>query len=277
LRLLKIKLRAPSAHYRIPHSNNPHTTYPAPPYSTVIGILCNMLGKREHIVHFTKQNFCLGMLSSYQSVTREYVWYRNLSVEAHQKRYITTANRQWQERPDHPGGQSPVQIDVLNNVQLIIYLSHSEEIMESIGENATRPERWINHIHLGRSEDWAIPVQTELTNLKAEQKAELTSRTGSYYQWMPKPEFYYQDGEAREEYRSVYEKNKGSVNLVSSLYRFINPVTGEPSNSPAGSIRNFNYIVAKLSCAPLPYKAPALPTDIEEKCSVYLSLIKGGC
>lgn len=274
MQLLKIKLRAPSAHYRIPHSSNPHCTYPVPPYSTAIGILCNILGDKEGIASLLDEDFALGMLSRYGSVTREYVWYRNLNPDMHRGRYLAAANRRWQENPDHPGGQSPIQIDVLNDVQLIIYLWHRDEVLDQIISNAGNPQQWRNHIHLGRAEDWAIPVQIQKTELELSQSAELTNQANQHYQWLPKLDYYW-DTTTADGYRFVYERGKGTVNLVSAKYRFVNPHTGELSPVSDGAIRDFSYILAKIGCASVPFQAPALLVDTEEKSPVYLARIKG--
>ncbi|MEM4314681.1 MAG: CRISPR-associated protein Cas5, partial [Thermoplasmata archaeon] len=47
MRSLKLKIYQPHAHYRIPFTYQRRHTYPIPPYSTVIGLLCNILGIRN--------------------------------------------------------------------------------------------------------------------------------------------------------------------------------------------------------------------------------------
>ncbi len=273
MQVLKIILEAPSAHYRIPHSSNPHCTYPLPPYSTVIGILCNILGDSEQIANFLNEDFALGMLSSYQNITREYVWYRNLNAKMHNARYADISQRRWQERPDHPGGQSPITVEVLNQVNLIIYLHHRTDVIEQLMDNLERPERWFSHIHLGRSEDWAILVEKTNIQLEITREVKLTSRAGQYYQWLPgiectwKPTANYQD---------YYQLTRGAESLISSTYRYINPLSGEPVDSSAGAIRNFNYIAAKLHCSPVPYTVPDFYVDADQCCPIFLARIKGG-
>jgi len=44
MKALLIKIYQPTAHYRMPFTYQRRHTYPIPPYSTVIGFLCNMLG-----------------------------------------------------------------------------------------------------------------------------------------------------------------------------------------------------------------------------------------
>lgn len=42
--ILRIRIYRPQAHYRVPFTYQRRHTYPIPPYSTVIGFLCNVLG-----------------------------------------------------------------------------------------------------------------------------------------------------------------------------------------------------------------------------------------
>lgn len=276
MRSLKIKLQAPSAHYRIPHSSNPHSTYPVPPYSTVIGILCNILGDKDIIAKFLEEDFGMGMLSRYETLTREYVWYRNLDLEQHKSRYTTVLNRHWQERPDHPGGQSPVSVEVLNGVWLNIYLIHQPHFLQKIAENLQHSEKWLSHIHLGRSEDWAVPIEAKMIDLESSQDPAMTRNSGQFYQWLPRPEYCWKDNDL-EAYTEFYKVCKGTVNLVSSKYKYVRPLSGELSPGSAGAIRNFSYTKAKVSCAPVPFLRYAFRVDAEEYCPVYFARIKGGC
>lgn len=278
MQTLKIKLHAPSAHYRMPHSSNPHCTYPVPPYSTVIGILCNILGNKDKIQEFLAVDFGLGMLSRYESLTREYVWYRNLNQQQHKRRYNTVSNRRWQERPDHPGGQSPVSVEVLNEVELNIYLMHRMEFLKVITENLLYPERWFNHIHLGRSEDWAWPVRAQIINLEASREPAMSRNAGSYFQWIPRPEYCW-DTTATHDYIEYYKSCKGTLTLVSNKYHYVLPSTGKLSSSSTGAIRNFTYIKAKMSAAPVSFLKPAvlpeLYVDPAEHCPVHFARIEG--
>jgi CRISPR-associated protein Cas5, N-terminal domain len=47
LKTLRLKIYQPQAHYRVPFTYQRRHTYPIPPYSTVIGLLCNVLGIRN--------------------------------------------------------------------------------------------------------------------------------------------------------------------------------------------------------------------------------------
>jgi len=48
MKALLIQIYQPTAHFRIPFTYQRRHTYPIPPYSTVIGLLCNLLGIYYH-------------------------------------------------------------------------------------------------------------------------------------------------------------------------------------------------------------------------------------
>ncbi|MGB9677695.1 MAG: CRISPR-associated protein Cas5, partial [Candidatus Ratteibacteria bacterium] len=48
MKVSKLKIYQPQAHYRIPFTYQRKHTYPIPPYSTIIGLLCNVLGIRNY-------------------------------------------------------------------------------------------------------------------------------------------------------------------------------------------------------------------------------------
>ena len=279
LKVLRIKVFMPNAHFRVVHSNNPRKTYPVPPYSTVIGFLANILGNVEMIEKMVSGELVLGVLAQHEYVTREYTWLRNLSFEQHLGRHVTAENRTWQGVAEHPGGQSPVVVEVLNEVTVWIYVYHAEPgILEAILQNAHRPEKWFSHLHLGRSEDWAAVETVGMVELKTSNLAADMSETGRYFQWMPFPDSAFGVGRhiSGQEYCELYNyKTQNPAVLVTSLYKLVEAHLG---GGRTGVIRNFKYIPARLTDSQIPFldsfKLPVLFTDPENFVAVYLVRIK---
>lgn len=281
MQALKINFSAPSAHYRIPHSNNPHATYLLPPFSTVIGLLANILGERQLIDNLLAADFGLGIHSSYETLSREYVWYRNISADAHKGRYVIANQRQWQERPDHLGGQSPITVEVLNNVHLTIYLVHPDlDIAKQLINMAHKPERWLSHLHLGRAEDWAVIENIKMVELVASNETKYLKNVRNHYQWLPQPDYAWEVDQLFG-YDQFFAKCNGVLNLITSRYRLVSPETGKVVKNAASAIRNFDYIKVKLMSGPLPFinwvTLPQVWVDPEAQSPVYLTRIGKGC
>lgn len=281
LSVVRLRLSGPSAHFRMVQSSDPRRTYPLPPYSTVIGILANVLGDKNIINTMLSKPFGLGILCQFSYVTNEYTWMRNLYTEAHFKRFATLENRKWQGTPEHPGGQSPVTVQVLNEVEVWIYLGHPlPEIKNKLLENLKKPEGWLSHIHLGRSEDWAEPCALDDLELKIGSGPPDYSKAKKYYQWMPESKNYEQltQGAGRndslEDYKKVYEKMSGSVSLVTTVYKLIN---SSKNGNQAVMIRNFDHIPAKIFNSQVPWISsksyPRFWFDPDLKTPVYLAYI----
>ncbi len=277
LRVLKLKIVAPSAQFRVIHSNNPRKTYPLPPYSTVIGILANILGEQDKINHMLDSKFALGIVSQYQYLSREYTWMRNMSRNAHLGRFHSIENRKWQEIPEHPGGQSPITVEVLNEVELYIYLYHSDtEVLNHLKANMCAPEKWLSHIHLGRAEDWGGIENYKIMDLTTSNTGSSFRGATSYFQWMPEPDFAFglDDHINQEEYLELYNKMQGNVVLVSSLYKLVE-VTHKDGAS--WKIRNFQHVPARICSSQIPFlnnfTLPNLFTDNELNTPVYMALI----
>lgn len=275
--VLRLSFAAPSAHFRIIQSRTPRRTYPLPPYSTVIGILANIMGCQEKIEDMLRQQFALGILCSCGYITREYTWLRNINSKAHKKRFARTDLREWQGMVDHPGGQSPVVVEVLNDVLLTVYISHPEaEILNTLQINMAKPDKWLSHIHLGRSEDWAIPEEARMVDLKVSNKPYDLSRAERFYQWMPDPKYCLSEENLVTDYEQLYMRMQGSVCLVTSIYNLVE-VPEFNGTSKASIIRNFSHIPARMVNSPVPFledlSLPQLLCDQELHVPVYLALI----
>lgn len=158
---LRLVLYMPQAHWRVPFAYQRRHTLPLPPFSTVIGLLCNMLGIRNlrgdgapcrcsrctqvyqslsqqgpngenradpHddinaiLYHELVNHLELSIAGTFKTKTTEYTWFRNLNVKSHEQRFGSPTNRVLDFTVEHPGGQQPVLIDILNDVHLIIHI-----------------------------------------------------------------------------------------------------------------------------------------------------------
>jgi CRISPR-associated protein Cas5t len=269
INVLKFNISLPSANFRVVQSNNPRRTYPLPPYSTVIGFLANIIGNQENINMMLAQPFALGIASKYECITREYTWLRNLNSKMHKKRFSSKDNRLWQGVPEHPGGQSPITIEVLNEVKVVIYLQHpKQEVEDILLENYNRPETWLSHLHLGRAEDWAIIDSTNKIELLLSNQPGTFKQAASYYQWLPSLEYAFglEGLIKRNEYEELYKKIQGNAVLVTSFY--------ERVELEEAVIRNFYHVSAHLCCSQIPFlddfSLPSLLTDEELHLPVFL-------
>lgn len=232
MKLLRLRIYQPHAHYRIPFTYQRRHTYPIPPYSTVIGFLCNMLGidNQSKPEYKSLQSIKMSIAGRFESKTTEYIWFRNLSKTAHLGRFSTVENRSVGGHVEHIGGQSPVSMDILNEMHLIIYLGHDDEkFLETIEEALLNPVGRLEIVHLGRAEDWIVfedkPQFIEI-------KDDLVRRDANYrhFFWIP--------------------ENHNSYNTVDGLlYRL--PTFWEVEDFDRTlnrhGIRNFDFISAKLN------------------------------
>lgn len=267
--ILRFNVSLPSANFRVAQSNNPRRTYPMPPYSTVIGLLANIIGNQENIDMMLAEPFALGIACKYENMTREYTWLRNLNSEMHKRRFYFKDNRMCQGVPEHPGGQSPITIEVLNEVTVVIYLQHpQQEIEDILLNNYNRPETWISHLHMGRSEDWAIIDSVNKMELLLSNKPGSFKQAASYYQWLPLPEYAFglEGLIKRNDYEGLYNKIQGSAVLVTSFY--------ERVKMNEAVIRNFDHVPAHLCRSQIPFlddfSLPSLLTDEELHLPVFL-------
>lgn len=212
---LRIELELSQAHFRKPWSFSIRHTYPVPPFSTVIGFLCNVLGDKGLLF---QNDFGLAVFSRFESLDCEYTWLRNLSPKAHKAKYHSYSNRQLRDNNiEHPGGQSPVRIFVLNDVKLLLYLNcENENLYSLIQEGFKRPGQWFSHLHLGRSEDWVVVKSAEVVKLE---KKSYSGKT-EYMTWIPSPEEYLNAGKT-DGYERTFHTLKGRTMLIPAKYEIV--------------------------------------------------------
>lgn len=199
LKVLKIKIYQPQAHYRIPFTYKRRHTYPVPPYSTVLGLIANVLGIRNvpgqeepciksdcDCDYHKLKKLKLAICGNFQSKSTEYVWLRNLHKDYHRQRFGVVHNRSVSGRVEHIGGQSPILVDVLNDVTILIYVYQKDEsFLEKIKLNFENPTKRSGVLHLGRAEDWIVPEKIDFVGLVMKQ---INGNYG-YFFWIPAKSF----------------------------------------------------------------------------------------
>ena len=204
IKSLKIKIYQPSAHFRIPFTYQRRHTYPLPPYSTVIGFLCNMLGifRQDHDLFIKLKKSGLAVAGCFDSKNTEYIWFRNLSKKSHETYYGSEKIRVKNGAVQHIGGQSPMKIDVLENFRVIIHLlNEDEQFLDTLLENLKDPVNRLEVMHLGRAEDWLVMEKLKIIELTE------SSQDGDFghFFWIPQ-EVYYPE-EVKSEFK--FEKADG--------------------------------------------------------------------
>lgn len=236
VKALRIILYQPHAHYRLPFTHHRRHSYPIPPYSTVRGFLCNVLNIRGHTLgedpernqDFQKLKAVkMGIAGQFEAKTTEYLWFRNLSKEEHVKRFGSVENRKMWGIGEHPGGQAPVLVDVLNEVRVVVYLVHEDSaFLEHIYNSLKNPCKRLYPLYLGRSEDWVV-----IEDVSREVVLEFKTRDADFghFFWIPE-KLYLPPG-----------KNFDFNRVEGIFYRV--PFFWELREGN----RNFQYVLAKLS------------------------------
>lgn len=173
--VLRLKIYQPQAHYRIPFTYQRRLTYPIPPYSTIIGFLCNACGvddQKNGLYENVIRKLKISIAGRFKTKTTEMIWFRNLSKKAHIGTYGAIDNREKNGQIGHIGGQAPMKIDVLEDVELIIHLYHENEDnkdkLKELQKKLENPENRLQVLHIGRAEDWIVYQEIKLfeDNLK---------------------------------------------------------------------------------------------------------------
>lgn len=308
VKVLRLKIYQPHAHYGVPYTFTIKHTYPIPPYSTVIGLMCNVLGVKsagekpeEYIIDdlfIDFKSFADGLYvaicGNFETITRDLVWFRKLNVEKGKgkiDRFVDLV-------PRHPGKQIPVKVDVLEDVRLLIYVAHErEDVVERLKEVFKNPKNRNHHLHLGRSEDWIVydGDPEESIVVLGEDKIRVCELVGrcDFYTWLPdyrvrngggksnheqkefeKVGFPHLSGDVvkklKESYVHFFEEVKGSLHNVGSFYRLV--------GKGKVKVRDFEYVPVKLfegGSFPLGVRGPyrAL-TDVEMRVPLFFAKMK---
>ncbi|MCD6484775.1 MAG: CRISPR-associated protein Cas5 [Candidatus Odinarchaeota archaeon] len=120
-KILRIHLRMPVAHWRIPFTQqNLHRTYPLPPPSTVLGMIHNLCGCKtgEEI-----RGIDIAIAGRYEFVFYQYQIFRNLYKD-----------KKSAYKEAHRGGSMPNKVQLLGNVELYIYIKDEGACLEKNGD-----------------------------------------------------------------------------------------------------------------------------------------------
>ncbi|MCX7611578.1 MAG: type I-B CRISPR-associated protein Cas5b [Ignavibacterium sp.] len=193
MKILRLQIYQPQAHYRIPFTYQRRHTYPIPPYSTVIGFLINLLGIYDQSSNDYQRGILdlkISITGKFTSKTTEMIWFRNLAKDFHEQRFGYYENRMIGGHLEHFGGQSQMFIDVLHDVYLFIYLYHNDEsFLQKIYAAILNPKDRLEVLHLGRAEDWIVFI--DLPKF-LEDNIEISERGKHFHQFIWIPEKVYQ-------------------------------------------------------------------------------------
>ncbi|MGK9475602.1 type I-B CRISPR-associated protein Cas5b [Melioribacter sp. OK-6-Me] len=244
MHLLRIRIYQPNAHYRLPFAYQRRQTYPLPPYSTVIGFLINALGiwdQRDNFYNEGIKNLKISLAGKFDSKITEYVWFRNMSKKAHNSRFHYPGNRVNNGTVEHPGGQSPMRIDVLNDVHLLLYLGHeSIDVLKRIGEELSDPANRLEILHLGRAEDWIVLEEEPKLLDDSQIVYEHNGGNFNHFFWIPQ-KFYIHENEIWKQID--YDGFEG---LLYNLPTF-STIEGYEDNYNRHGRRTFDYVKTKLN------------------------------
>ncbi len=240
--ILRLRIYQPQAHYRVPFTYQRRHTYPIPPYSTVIGFLCNVLGIDDQEKEEFKQlrRIKISIAGHFETKTTEYIWFRNLAKSAHLDRFGSVENRYIGGHIEHIGGQSPISMDVLHEMRLVIHLAHEDkEFLEDIRHSLENPVRRLETLHLGRAEDWI--VLEELSGPCELSRLEVKREDGDYehFFWIPQKMYLPPSGGGISDFSQL----EGLVYRLPTFWT----VEGYAQTRNRHGRRIFEYMTAKLS------------------------------
>jgi len=238
MKALKIVIYQPQSHFRIPFTYQRRHTYPLPPYSTLIGFIINVMGLiNQKCDDFKKlKDIKISISGNFDNKITEFIWFRNLHKEAHKVKFHIYKNREINGHLEHPGGQSPILIDILINLHLVIHLWHNDfNFLTRIKSNIENPINRMEVIHLGRSEDWIVYEDIEFVDL------ELSNRHKNYnrFFWIPESCMISENQSNNLAYKAI-------EGVVYQLPTFSYIKDYEKTFNKNG-LRNFTYINVKLN------------------------------
>jgi len=264
--ILRLRIYQPQAHYRVPFTYQRRHTYPIPPYSTVIGFLCNLLGidDQEKDDYKNLKAIKISIAGRFESKTTEYTWFRNLSK--HVERFGSVENRSIGGHVEHIGGQSPLSIDILNDVRLVIHLAHEDSsFLEHIRSSLENPDRRLEILHLGRAEDWIVIEElSQVSQLSSFEVCRVDADFRHFF-WIPE-RFYLPTA---KDSASDFDRYEGLRYRLSTFWT----VEDYAATQNRHGRRIFEYITVKLSDGFL--KEQRFLFDRECKLPVFLADLGG--
>lgn len=265
--ILRLRIYQPQAHYRVPFTYQRRHTYPIPPYSTVIGFLCNALGidDQEKDEYKKLRYIKISIAGRFDSKTTEYTWFRNLVKSAHVERFGSVENRSSGGHVEHMGGQSPISIDVLHDVRLVIHLAHEDDsFLEEIQSSLENPVRRLEVLHLGRAEDWVVIEELSEVSLSSLEVCRVDADFRHFF-WIPE---HFYTPEAKDS-ASDFDRYEGLRYRLPTFWTVEDYTTTRNRHGR----RIFEYITVKLSDGLL--KGKRFLFDKECNLPVFLADLRG--
>ena len=133
-------------------------------------------------VQYKKLTDCkLSVSGRFEQKLTEYIWFRNLSKGSHEKYFGSAETREKNGEINHIGGQSPMRIDVLENIHLNIHLAGDENFLRELEAYLHDPVNRLETVHLGRAEDWIVFESIQLVELEKSDR----DKNYNHFFWIP--------------------------------------------------------------------------------------------
>lgn len=173
-KFLRLHLFQPSANYRLPYAYQRRLTYPLPPYSTVLGFLTNLVKDHPSISRYLEQEkkqlpiSGIAICGRFLSKVSEYIWFRGFGHKDKASKGEILRYRMY-GLPEHPGKQLPGVVEVLENVEVVVYLaSKKSDFLKNLMDALKSPKPY-EIPHLGRAEDLVMLRSVALVNVEKDQ------------------------------------------------------------------------------------------------------------
>ena len=150
-RAIKIKLHQQQAVYRNPSTSEIIETFPLPPPSTILGLIC-ALTKQQHIS--SQINFSIS--GNHDTLIRDYQWFKK-------GKSLTTY---------------PILVHMLFDVNLTLHIvASNDNLLDKIRESFLSPQ---SYMYLGRAEDLLNVYDLKFVDLKSQNFEEIELEQSHY-------------------------------------------------------------------------------------------------
>ncbi len=203
MKVLRLHLYQPTANYRPHFATATRNTYPLPPPSSVLGLIHKILKMKEGSTYREKgetiEGINLCILGKYQSMNWDYQWFLIPTKKAREinVNLFTSSLSLYKGKTFI---QMPLKVQILSDVELLIYISLNEKAVEIINNKFGISNNEIeyaleklkelflteheNILYLGRAEDLLI-VQKKLTKIIEVNKTTSPPNIKDYSMWVP--------------------------------------------------------------------------------------------
>jgi CRISPR-associated protein Cas5t len=165
----------------------------------------------------------------------EYIWFRNLNTKSHISYFGNEHIREKNGEINHIGGQSPMKIDVIENLFTNVHIYCDNEIfLEEIQDNLKNPTKRLDIIHLGRAEDWLVFDKIKMVDII---QSDVDKDYNNFF-WIP------------QKIWSDFDKNLNAFNKLDGiLYNLpaLATIKGYNQTYDKNGERKFTFIRTKLN------------------------------